>query len=178
MDSYTQQGVKSKIQMQDCSRQSLRDHSSKDGKINIRSRQTDLSTYWCSVLQILQTIQLQYCAGGLTLVSSHVQITGAATGPSGEIIQEGAEDAEGSPAARQEPGRFTHPDQLGDEEIDLGNREWVNFAQYWEVFKYDESLLCTTVKEAGDGRRYNSRSTSGMAPLPSCQLAMVSAETM
>ncbi|CAL8465869.1 g5405 [Coccomyxa elongata] len=81
-------------------------------------------------------------------------ITGAATGPSGEILQAGAEDGDGTPVISHEPGRFTHPDQIGPDEIDLGDREWANFAQFWDVFKTDETILCTTTREAGDGRRF------------------------
>lgn len=105
-----------------------------------------------------------------------MQITGAATGAAGEIIQEGAEDAEGRPVASHDPGRFMHPDELGADGIDMGDREWANFAQYWEIFKYDESLLCTATREAGDGRLYKSRSHTGMHLLPSTALVLINVE--
>lgn len=95
---------------------------------------------------------------------SAAQITGAATGPGGEIIQECAEDAQGRPVPSHEHGRFMHPDEVGAHEIDIGDREWANFAQYWEVFKNDATLLCPTTREAGDGRMYSSRNNTGVHP--------------
>lgn len=84
-------------------------------------------------------------------------MTGAATGPSGEIIQEG----EGvQHVLSTGPERFTHPDQVGDEEIDLGDAEWANFAQYWDIFKGDKTILCDNVR-AGDGRKYSSHHSTG-----------------
>lgn len=93
-----------------------------------------------------------------------MQITGAATGPDEEIIQEG-EEGERVMAAHPNPGRFMDTSEIGADELDYGNGQWANFQQYWEIFKEDRSILCSTVREAGDGRTYSSRPSAGVHDL-------------
>ena len=114
-----------------------------------------LSLYSLSHILSRDIIQRVGVSGGLLVE----QVTGAATGADGEIIPlEGEGLQPGTDAGRT---GFTHKDQIGAEEIDIGDSLWANFALYWEVFRMDDTLICGHVVEAGDGRKYSSQQDTG-----------------
>lgn len=81
-----------------------------------------------------------------------LQVTGAAIGPDGEIIREGDD----GPITLQV--RFSSRDEVGEEEVDMGDEMWANFGLYWKLFQTDDTLLCPNKKQG----KYSSRHDTGM----------------